>query len=98
MKNTRPDFEVWKKDISKFPPGYKNNTCHMLFDVNMGKNFRSKAQFVGDGNKTKTPAEMTYLSVVSRHSVRIALTIAELNELDVLECDIIYTYLTAECR
>ena len=49
MKNIRPTFEVWEKDISEFPPGYKNITCHMIFDVKMGKNFRKKALFVADG-------------------------------------------------
>ena len=60
----------------------------MIFDVNMGKTFRIKAWFVADGHNTNAPVEMTYLSVVSRDSVQIALTIAELNDLDVLACDI----------
>ena len=54
----------------------------------MGKTFRRQSQFVADGHKTKSPAAMTYLSVVSRDSVRIALTIAALNDLDELTCDI----------
>ena len=70
----------------------------MIFDVKMGKNFRRKARFVADGHKTKTPEEMTYSSVVSRYSVRIELTIAALNDLDVLTCDIKNAYLTADCR
>jgi hypothetical protein len=37
-------------------------------------------------------------SVVSRDSVRIALTIAALNDLDALVCDIQNTSLTADCR
>ena len=43
---------------------------------------------------------MTYSSVVSRDSVRIALTITALNGLKVLGCDIqnTYFYLTAKCR
>ena len=98
MKNSRTDFEVWEKDISEFPPGYQNITCHMIFDVNMGKNFRRKAQFVVYGHKTKTPAAMNYSSVVYRESVRIARTIAALKELDVLACDIQNAYLTEDCR
>ena len=35
---------------------------------------------------------------MSRYSVRIALTIAALNNLDVLACDIQNAYLTAQCR
>ena len=44
-----------------------------------------------------TPAALTYSSVVSRDSVRIALTIAALNDLKVLSCDIQNAYLTAKC-
>ena len=97
MKNIRPAFEVWEKDISELAPGYQNITFHMIFDVNMVKNFRRKARFVADGNNTKTPASITYSSVVSRDSVRIALTISELNDLDVLAYDIQNAYLTADC-
>ena len=60
----------------------------MIFDVKMGKNFRRKALFDEDGHKTKTPAAMTYSSLVSRESVFIALTIAAFYYLDVLACDI----------
>jgi hypothetical protein len=38
---------------------------------------------------------MTYASVVSRESVRIALTLAELNYVDVMMGDIENAYLTA---
>ncbi len=98
MKNVRPAFEVWEKPISELPPGYQKITGHMIFDVKMGENFRRKARFVADGHKTKAPAALCYSSVVSRDSVRIALTIAALNDLDILACDIQNAYLTAECR
>ena len=97
IKNIRPDDEVWEKEISELPPGYQNIACQMIFDVKMGKKFRRKAQLVADGNKTKTPAEMTYLSVVSRNSVWITRIVAEPNDLDVLAYDIHNTYLTADC-
>ena len=64
----------------------------------MGKTFRRKAQFVADGHKIKTPTAMTYSSVVSRESVRIALTISALNYLDMFDCDIQNSDLTADCR
>ena len=51
MKNVRPAFEVWEKDISELPPGYQKITGHMIFDVKMGENFRRKARFVADGHK-----------------------------------------------
>jgi hypothetical protein len=98
MKNVRPAFEVWEKDIKDLPVGYQEITCHMIFDVKMGENFRRKARFVADGHKTETPAAMTYSSVVSRDSVRIALLIAALNDLDVMACDIQNAYLCADCR
>ena len=41
---------------------------------------------------------MSYSSVVSRNLVRVTLTIAALNDLDVLACDIQNAYLTADCR
>ena len=60
----------------------------MIFDVKMGKTIRQKVRFVADGQNTKTPVAMTYSSVMSRDSVWIVLTIAALNDLDVLDCDI----------
>ena len=47
---------------------------------------------------TETPASLTYSSVVSRDSVRIAFLIAALNDLNVTSCDIQNAYLTAQCR
>ena len=70
----------------------------MIFDVKIGGNFRRKALLVAGGHTTETPATLTYSSVVSRDSVRIALTVAALNGLDVMACDIQNTYLTADCR
>ena len=70
----------------------------MIFDVKMGKNFRIRARFVEDGDIHKIPLAMTYLSVVYRYSVFISLTIAAINDLDVLVCGIYNAYLTAECR
>ena len=63
----------------------------------MGNKLRRKARFVSDGHKTKTPAAMTYSSVVSRESVRISLMIAALNDLDVLAFDIQNSYLMVDC-
>ena len=53
---------------------------------------------MADGHKTKLPTSITYSSVVSRDSVRIALTIASLNYLHVSACDIGNAYLNATCR
>jgi hypothetical protein len=66
----------------------------MIFDVKM-EDFRRKARFVAGGHTTDTPRAMTYASVVSRESVRFALTPASLNDLDVNMVDIENAYLTA---
>jgi len=51
------------------------------------------ARWVKDGHKTPEPENSTYAGVVSRESVRIALTYAALNNLDVCACDIQNAYL-----
>ena len=68
----------------------------MIFDVKMGENFRRKARLVGGGHMTESPSSITYCSVVYQDSIRIALTIAALNGLDILACDIYNAYLTAK--
>ena len=44
-----------------------------------------------------TPAVVTYASVVSRETVRIALTIAALNDLEVQASNVMNAFLTAPC-
>jgi len=97
IKNVRIAFEEYDNDISKLKDHQKIN-CHIIFDVKMGKNFRRKARLVAGGHVTKAPASITYASVVSRDSVRIAMMIAALNDLNVLSCDIQNAYHTAPCR
>ena len=70
----------------------------MIFDIKIGENFRRKACLVAGGHTTDAPATLTYSSVVSRDSVWIALTIAALNGLEVMACNIQNAYLTANCR
>ena len=94
MKNARPAFEVSEKRMEDIPIGYQQIKCHMIVDVKLGENFRRKARLVGGGRTTTAPASITYSSVVSRDSVRIALEIAALNDLDILACDIQNAYLT----
>ena len=57
-----------------------------------------KARLVGGGHTTTAPSSITFSSVVSRDSFRVALTIAEFSELDKMACDIQNAYLTALCR
>jgi hypothetical protein len=98
MKNVRIAFEEFEGDISDLPSFYQKINCHLIFDIKFGENFRRKARMVAGGHMTSTPSSLTYSSVVSRDSVRIALTIAALNDLKVLACDIQNAYLTAPCR
>ncbi|KAL7515969.1 hypothetical protein ACHAWF_000018, partial [Thalassiosira exigua] len=60
--------------------------------------FTCKARFVANGSTTDTPSTLTYSSVVSRDSVRIALLVAALNDLDIFACDIGNAYLNAPCN
>ena len=70
--------------------------CHIIFNVKMD-NFKRKTRLVAGGHMIDTPANLKYASVVSRESVRIELTIAALNDLQVKAGDIQNAYLTAPC-
>jgi len=59
------------------------------------EDFCCKARYVTQGNMTEAPKTLTYASVMSRESVRIALTLADLNDLEVKSADIKNAYLTA---
>ena len=98
MKNVRPAFEVFEGRREDLPIRYQMIKCHMIFDVKLGENFRRKARLVGGGHMTTAPTSITYSSVVSRDKMRIALTVAALNGLDILACNIQNAYLTAKCR
>ena len=76
--------------------GFQEIKCHIIFDVKM--DFTRKARFVAGGHMTETPGSITYSSVVSRDSVRLAFLIAGLNGLDVLAGDVTLAYLNAPCR
>jgi len=84
MKNVRIAFEkldnVSEEQMrtGKVRPGYSYCSTHMIFDIKMDGAFTRKARLVADGHKTRPPTSITYSSVVSRDSVRIALTIASL--------------------
>jgi hypothetical protein len=92
MNNVRIAFQIFNYDDA-IPPTYQNIFCHMIFDVKM-KDLWRKARFVSGGHTTYTPHDMTYASVVSRDSVRSALTLAALNDFNVKMADIENAYLT----
>jgi hypothetical protein len=57
-----------------------------------------KARFVAGGHTTETPSSITYSSIISRDSIRIAFLITTLNDFDIMACDISNAYLTTPCR
>jgi hypothetical protein len=93
MDSVRIAFKILN-GTEAVPPGHQEITCHLIFDVKM-EDFRRKARYVAGGHTTEAPATLTYASVVSRETVRIALTIAALNALEVKASDIQNAYLTA---
>jgi Reverse transcriptase (RNA-dependent DNA polymerase) len=81
-------------DPGQSPPiGSKLIPCHMIFTIKM--DFTHKACFVAGGHRTNPPTSLTYSSVVSRESVRIAFLLAVLNGLIIIQIDIGNAYLNA---
>ena len=68
----------------------------MVFYIKL-EYFLRKAQYVARVHATVAPPTLTYASVVLRDSVRIALMLASLNDLEVKISDIQNAYLTAPC-
>jgi hypothetical protein len=66
----------------------------MSFDVKM--DFTRKARFVAGGHMTKPPEMITYSSIVSLDSIRIAFLLAPLNDMNILATDIENAYLNAK--
>ena len=91
MKNIDCAFEF--PADGKAPVGYQKIDCHMIFDVKM--TLERKARYVAGGHQTQPTKDITFASVVSRDSIRIAFLIAALNDLDVLSADISGAYLNA---
>ena len=92
MTNVRVSFDILK-DGDRAPIGHKQINCHLIYDVKM-EDFSRKARLVAGGHMTETPNFMTYSSVVGRETVRIALTIAALNDLQVKASDVMNAYVT----
>ncbi len=84
-------------DDKAVPIGYQKVPCHMIFDVKK-EDFKLKARLVASGHRTAAPAMITYASVVSRETVRLALMLAALNDLQVNAGDMLNAYITAPCK
>ncbi len=96
MTEVRKAFEILPNGKTA-PVGYQKIPCHMIFDVKM-EDFKRKARLVAGGHKNKAPATITYASVISRETVRIALMLAALNDLQVKAGDVLNAYITAPVK
>jgi hypothetical protein len=95
MKNNAQGFHFLDPGES-IPVGSQWVPFHMIFDVKV--DLTRKARFVAGGHWTTTPMQLTYSSVVTRESVRIAFLIAALNDPKILSADIGNACLHAPCR
>jgi hypothetical protein len=94
MGNVRVAFNILPQG-QQAPIAHTKIRTHIIFDVKM-ETLRRKCRLVAGGHVTESPhPSLTYASVVSRESVRIALTLAALNDLQVKAADIQNAYLTA---
>ena len=96
MKNVRVAFKILDP-VDVVPLDHEFVRCHMIFDVKM-EDFRRKARLVAGGHMTSAPATTTYASVVTRETVRLALMLAALNDLEVKVGDVLNAYITAPVK
>ena len=94
MKAIDCAFEFREDD--KIPVGYQHIDCHMIFDVKI--TLDRKPRYVAGGHQTEPTKDVTFASVVSRDSIRIAFTVAALNDLEVLSADVSRAYLRTPRR
>ena len=93
MTNVKVAFKILD-DNESVPRNHQFVKCHIIFDVKM-YNFRRKVRLIAGGHMTKSPSAVTYASFVSRKTVRISLTIAALNDLQVKCGNVLNAYITA---
>ncbi len=96
MTEVQKAFDILP-DGKTAPVGYQKIPCHMVFDITM-EDSKHKARLVPGGHKTKAPATITYASVVSRETMRIALMLAALNDLQVKAGDVLNAYIIAPVK
>jgi hypothetical protein len=92
IHNVGVAFKVLE-DGKSVPQGWMKASGHIFWELKT--DFTRKAGWVLDGHKLPTPEGSTYAGVVSRERVRIALTYAVLNGLEVCAADIRNAYLQA---
>ena len=82
-----------KEKIGNAPKGYQKIRVHFVFDVYCCGKF--KARLVVDEHLTKEPMETVYSGVVSLRNLRLAMFLAELNNLELWGADVGNAYLQA---
>ena len=95
MKNVRNAFKILANG-DKVPIGFQHMRCHMIFDIKM-EDLHRKLRLVAGGHMTDAPVTTTFESMVSSETVRITLTLAGLNDLQVKVSDIENAYITTLC-
>ena len=90
MSNLRVVFDILDKN-QHAPPGYSKTRGHIIFDVCM--TLERKARWVKDEHLIPEPNHSNYACVFSHEIFRISLTYADLNHIDVCDCDIKNDYL-----
>ena len=93
MKDVRPTFKKLE-DGEIVPIGYQRVNCHMIFDIKT-EDLRWTTRLVAGGHVTEPLATIMYARKVLREIVRIALTLAALNDLPSKVADIQNTYITS---
>jgi len=97
MNGVAVAFEILDEDDDDPLVGYTKINCHIVFDTKAGS-LQRKCRLVAGGHMTGPPADITFASVVSRESVRIAFLLAALNGLELEAADIGNAFLNAPCR
>ena len=85
-----------KNKITNAPEGHQKIRVHFVFDIKHCGKF--KARLVADGHLTKEPMETVYSGVVSIRNLRLAMFLAELNNLELWGADVGNAYLQALTR
>jgi hypothetical protein len=95
MRNNAVAFKFLEEG-EQVPVGSTWIPFHMIFDVKC--DLTRKARFVAGGHWTQPATQITYSSVVTRESIRIAFLVAALNDLEILSANIGNAYLQAPAR
>ena len=86
LRNVLVVFKLLEDD-DYLPVGSNKIPYHFIIDVKF--DLIMKAFLVAGGHRNKeVPAYITYSTVASRDSIRIAFFLAGLNELNLISCDI----------